>query len=164
MISVASRGAADRIAARTLFKVLRAGSGTPARYSSMLSERPCLSPQNRACRISPFSWRAMPGETSTSSPCSRPSCGGFGGIEPRCCLGLSGRHPVLASRARVSQVFVIDGAGYQITVAPVASPPLQLPLALQLRLLLRCQHFVQLGHCGAVELLRLGLFLGHRLA
>src|SRR5947209_16013000 len=34
MVSVASGGTADRIAARTLFKVLRAGSGTPARYSS----------------------------------------------------------------------------------------------------------------------------------
>src|SRR4029077_9923081 len=36
MVSVASRGTAERIAARTLFKVLRAGSGTPARYSSTL--------------------------------------------------------------------------------------------------------------------------------
>lgn len=36
MVSVASDGTADRIAARILFKVLRAGSGTPARYSSML--------------------------------------------------------------------------------------------------------------------------------
>src|SRR6266852_3020831 len=35
MASVASGGTADRITARTLFKVLRAGSGTPARYSSM---------------------------------------------------------------------------------------------------------------------------------
>src|SRR6266478_9275393 len=35
MASVASGGATDRIVARTLFKVLRAGSGTPARYSSM---------------------------------------------------------------------------------------------------------------------------------
>src|SRR2546425_6773452 len=34
MVSAASGGAADRIAARILFKVLRAGSGTPARYSS----------------------------------------------------------------------------------------------------------------------------------
>src|SRR5271157_45283 len=34
MTSVASGGAADRIAARILFNVLRAGSGTPARYSS----------------------------------------------------------------------------------------------------------------------------------
>src|ERR1700680_2288439 len=34
MASVASGGAAERIAARILFKVLRAGSGTPARYSS----------------------------------------------------------------------------------------------------------------------------------
>src|SRR6266403_3144382 len=34
MVSVASAGIADRMAARTLIKVLRAGSGTPARYSS----------------------------------------------------------------------------------------------------------------------------------
>src|SRR5216683_2877556 len=34
MVSVASGGTADRIAARILFKVPRAGSGTPARYSS----------------------------------------------------------------------------------------------------------------------------------
>src|SRR5690242_4715838 len=34
MVSVASVGAADRIAARILFSVVRAGSGTPARYSS----------------------------------------------------------------------------------------------------------------------------------
>src|SRR5204863_7760612 len=34
MVSVASGGTADRIAARILFKVLRAGCGTPARYSS----------------------------------------------------------------------------------------------------------------------------------
>src|SRR5437870_12627105 len=34
MVSVASGGAADRIAMRILLKVLRAGSGIPARYSS----------------------------------------------------------------------------------------------------------------------------------
>src|ERR1022692_471883 len=34
MASVASGGTADRIAARILFNVLRAGSGTAARYSS----------------------------------------------------------------------------------------------------------------------------------
>src|SRR5260370_269669 len=34
MPSVAYGGTADRIAARTLFNVPRAGSGTPARYSS----------------------------------------------------------------------------------------------------------------------------------
>ncbi len=34
MTSVVSAGAADRIAARTLRNVLRAGSGTPARYCS----------------------------------------------------------------------------------------------------------------------------------
>jgi hypothetical protein len=36
MVSVASGGRADRIAARIVFKVLRAGSGTLARYSSIL--------------------------------------------------------------------------------------------------------------------------------
>src|SRR5580704_29213 len=34
MASIASRGAADRMAARILFRVLWAGSGTSARYSS----------------------------------------------------------------------------------------------------------------------------------
>src|SRR6266446_10094256 len=34
MVSVACGGTTERIAARILFKVLRAGSGTPARYSS----------------------------------------------------------------------------------------------------------------------------------
>src|SRR5882672_459046 len=34
MHSVASAGTADRITARTFFKVLRPGSGTPARYWS----------------------------------------------------------------------------------------------------------------------------------
>src|SRR5579864_2612088 len=34
MVSVASRGTADRIAARIFFKALRAESGTPAAYSS----------------------------------------------------------------------------------------------------------------------------------
>src|ERR1700721_145586 len=36
MISVASGGAAERMTARISFKVLRAGSGTPARYSSIV--------------------------------------------------------------------------------------------------------------------------------
>jgi hypothetical protein len=40
MVSVASGGAADRIAARILSKVLRMGSGTPARYSSTLFGAP----------------------------------------------------------------------------------------------------------------------------
>src|SRR5439155_15086353 len=35
MVSVASDGTADRIVARILFRVVRAGSGTSARYSSM---------------------------------------------------------------------------------------------------------------------------------
>jgi len=42
MVSVASGGTADRIAARILFKVLRAGSGTPARYSSTFFGTPLL--------------------------------------------------------------------------------------------------------------------------
>ena len=36
MVSLVFGGTTDRITARILFKVLRAGSGTPARYSSML--------------------------------------------------------------------------------------------------------------------------------
>src|ERR1700676_2899064 len=36
MVSVASSGTTDRIAARTLFNVPRAGGGTRARYSSTL--------------------------------------------------------------------------------------------------------------------------------
>src|SRR2546426_11184940 len=40
MVSVASGGTADRIAARIFFKVLRAGSGTRARYSSIFFGAP----------------------------------------------------------------------------------------------------------------------------
>jgi hypothetical protein len=40
MVSVASGGTAARIAARILFKALRADSGIPARYSSMLFGAP----------------------------------------------------------------------------------------------------------------------------
>src|SRR5438128_1576531 len=40
MVSVASAGTADRIAARILFNVLRAGSGTPPRYSSTVFGAP----------------------------------------------------------------------------------------------------------------------------
>src|ERR1700720_3764194 len=40
MASAASGGTADRIAARILFNVLRAGSGTPAKYSSMFFGAP----------------------------------------------------------------------------------------------------------------------------
>src|SRR5713226_1948186 len=62
MVSVASRGAADRIAARTLFKVLRAGSGTPARYSSMLFGAPLpFAPEPRLPDF-PFFMRAILGE------------------------------------------------------------------------------------------------------
>ncbi len=35
MVSVAWGGTAERMISRILFKVLRAGSGTPSRYSSM---------------------------------------------------------------------------------------------------------------------------------
>src|SRR5207253_1892983 len=42
MVSVACGGTADRIAARILFKALRAGSGTPARYSSTFFGAPLL--------------------------------------------------------------------------------------------------------------------------
>jgi hypothetical protein len=55
MVSVASGGTADRIAARILFKVLRAGSGTPQGIHQRFSERRCLSPQNCDCQISLFS-------------------------------------------------------------------------------------------------------------
>ena len=40
MVSVASGGKAERIAARILFKAVRAGSGTLARYSSMFRGAP----------------------------------------------------------------------------------------------------------------------------
>src|SRR6266403_4104507 len=40
MISVASRGTTDRITARIFFKVLRAGSGTMAMYSSVFLGTP----------------------------------------------------------------------------------------------------------------------------
>src|SRR6266478_1011403 len=40
MVSVASAGTTDRIAARILFNMLRAGSGTLARYSSTLFGAP----------------------------------------------------------------------------------------------------------------------------
>src|SRR5437899_3282898 len=42
MASVASDGTTDRIAARTLFKLPRAGSGTRARYSSTLLGVTCF--------------------------------------------------------------------------------------------------------------------------
>src|ERR1700758_4195266 len=44
MTSVASGGTAERIVARMVFKVVRAGSGTPARYSSMLFEASLVFP------------------------------------------------------------------------------------------------------------------------
>src|SRR6266849_6606450 len=59
MVSVASGGTADRIAARILFKVLRAGSGTPARYSSTFFGAP--SPFGAELRLPDFTFfmRAM---------------------------------------------------------------------------------------------------------
>ena len=42
MVSVASRGTAERIAARSFDKVLRAGSGTAARYPSIFFGAPTL--------------------------------------------------------------------------------------------------------------------------
>src|ERR1700693_2165824 len=59
MVSVASDGSADRIAARILIKVLRAGSGTPARYSSTLLG--ALSPFAAEPRLADFDFfmRAM---------------------------------------------------------------------------------------------------------
>src|SRR4029077_13564126 len=54
MGSVASRGTTDRITARILFKVPRAGSGTRARYSSMFfgaDLRPILEPTLREAAL-----------------------------------------------------------------------------------------------------------------
>ena len=44
MTSVASGGTTERIVARIVFKVVRAGSGTPAKYSSMLFGAPPVFP------------------------------------------------------------------------------------------------------------------------
>src|SRR5215469_1287004 len=55
MTSVASGGTTERIVARILFKVLRAGSGTPARYSSMLfGVSPVFSAALRRAGLFPF--------------------------------------------------------------------------------------------------------------
>src|SRR5437660_359582 len=59
MVSVASGGTADRIAARILFKVLRAGSGTPARYSSTFFGAPLPFPTKLRLPDFTFFMRAM---------------------------------------------------------------------------------------------------------
>src|ERR1700730_64486 len=59
MTSVACGGAADRIAERTLFKVLRAGSGTPARYSSTFVGAPLAFATERRVPDFPCFMRAM---------------------------------------------------------------------------------------------------------
>src|SRR5580704_2621888 len=59
MVSVASGGTVDRIAARILFKVLRAGSGTPARYSSTFFGAPPPFEAERRLPDFTFFMRAM---------------------------------------------------------------------------------------------------------
>src|SRR2546422_6990513 len=59
MVSVASGGTADRIAARILFRVLRAGSGTPARYSSTFFGAPVPFAAERRLPDFTFFMRAM---------------------------------------------------------------------------------------------------------
>src|SRR5882724_6630867 len=59
MVSVVPGGTAVRIAARTLFNVLRAGSGTPARYSSTFFGAPLpFGEERRSCNFT-FFMRAM---------------------------------------------------------------------------------------------------------
>src|ERR1700732_1079231 len=59
MVSVASGGAADRIAARILLQVLRAGSGTLARYSSTSFGAPLPFAAERRLPDFTFFMRAM---------------------------------------------------------------------------------------------------------
>src|ERR1035437_5078372 len=75
MVSVASGGKADRIAARSLFKVLRAGSGMPARYSSTFFG--AALPFAAELRLPDFAFctPAMLQELPLSSPCPRPAGG-----------------------------------------------------------------------------------------
>src|SRR6266436_5586641 len=73
MVSVASAGTADRIAARILFKVLRAGSGTPARYwSTFFGARLLFAAELRLPDFT-FFMRAMLQEAPISSPRLRPA-------------------------------------------------------------------------------------------
>src|SRR5258708_745731 len=62
MVSVASVGTADRIAARILFKVLRAGSATLARYASTLFGAPLLFAAELRLPDFTFFMRAILGE------------------------------------------------------------------------------------------------------
>jgi hypothetical protein len=73
MVSVASGGRADRIAARIVFKVLRAGSGTPARYSSILfGVSPAFAADLRVAGLACFHANNAT-STSTSNPLRRRS-------------------------------------------------------------------------------------------
>ena len=74
MVSVASGGTAERIAARSLFKVLRAGSGMPAKYSSTFFG--AALPFAAELRLPDFAFftPAMLQELLLSSPCPRPPC------------------------------------------------------------------------------------------
>src|SRR5258708_7580116 len=68
MVSVVPGGTAVRIAARTLFNVLRAGSGTPARYSSTFFGAPLpFAAERRSCNFTFFMAHDAT-RTSTSSP------------------------------------------------------------------------------------------------
>ena len=72
MVSVASGGTADRIAARILFKVLQAGSGTPERYSSTFFGARLAFAVERRMPVFAFFISAMLQRTSSSSPCPEP--------------------------------------------------------------------------------------------
>src|SRR5438552_18836523 len=73
MPSVASGGTADRIAARILFKVPRAGSGMPARYSSTFFGARVVFAADLRLPDFTFFMRAMLQEAPISSPSLRPS-------------------------------------------------------------------------------------------
>src|SRR6266849_696806 len=81
MVSVASGGAADRIAARILLKVVRAGSGTPARYSSTFLGAPL--PFAAELRLPRFTFfmramlRELPHQVHAPNDC--------GGVRPEKC-------------------------------------------------------------------------------
>src|SRR6267378_5107881 len=74
MDSVASGGKADRIAAQILLKVPRAGSGTPARYSSPFFGAPL--PFAAELRLPHFTFfmRAMLQEAPIQGLCLSPAC------------------------------------------------------------------------------------------
>ncbi|SRR6266851_1174789 len=84
MTSVASAGTTDRIAARTLFNVLRAGSGTAARYSSTVlgTALPFASEPRLADALAFFirtmitgDWEAHPLKTAKGWATDQPSSG-----------------------------------------------------------------------------------------